>query len=196
MRRLFVATAIAILGSIAVAKDDAAPEVPSTGAPSSVLSATRYRIALVVAGFGCAGIIVAALLVVLSLAPSSSRQSTPSQTMPSQRTPSRPAPPPAAGVSEVPLMPFRQVAEIAFVGGYSQAQIKERMDRAMVLYGLPITNENYHHAGSALVALRKENGTAEMAILDYMIRSHVEGVNLSFPEAAAFASVSLVAGDR
>jgi hypothetical protein len=56
--------------------------------------------------------------------------------------------------------------------------------------------ENYSRAGSVLVALRKENGTPEIAILDYMIRSHVPGVNVTFPEAAALSSAFLKAGDR
>lgn len=70
------------------------------------------------------------------------------------------------------------------------------MDEAMDLYGLPVTEENYGRAGSALVALRKENGTKEMDILDCMIRSHVPDVNMEFPEAAAFASVFLAVGDK
>jgi hypothetical protein len=46
------------------------------------------------------------------------------------------------------------------------------------------------------VALRKSNGVQEMAILDYMIRSHVPGVTLTFPEAAALSAVFLKNGDR
>ena len=86
--------------------------------------------------------------------------------------------------------------ELAFVGGHTRGQIKRQMDRAMRLYGLPITEENYSRAGSALVALRKQNGTAEMEILEHMIRSHVPGAKLTFPTAAAISSVFLVAGDR
>ena len=87
-------------------------------------------------------------------------------------------------------------AEIAFVGGHSRAQIKERLDEALGLYGLPITEENYSRAGSTLVALRKANGTSEMEILDHMVRSHVSGVKISFPEAAAISSTFLKTGDR
>ncbi len=53
--------------------------------------------------------------------------------------------------SSVPSDPLAQM-EIAFEGNYSKAQIKEFMDLAMKLYSLPITNENYSRAGSALVA--------------------------------------------
>jgi hypothetical protein len=62
------------------------------------------------------------------------------------------------------------------------------------VYGAEVNEENYNRAASALVALRKENGVPEMQILDYMIRSHVPGVKLTFPEAAAIASVFLKAG--
>ena len=87
-------------------------------------------------------------------------------------------------------------AELAFVGDYTQAQIKDALDRALQLYGLPLTDENYNRAASALVALRKSNGVGEMAVLDHMIRSHVPGVALSFPEAAALSSTFLKAGDK
>jgi hypothetical protein len=44
--------------------------------------------------------------------------------------------------------------------------------------------------------MRKENGVSEMQILDYMIRSHVPGMKIAFPEAAAISAVFLKAGDR
>jgi len=98
--------------------------------------------------------------------------------------------------SPVEEMDALDQAEIAFVGGYGRPQIQERLDTALRLYGHPITQENYSRAASALVALRKENGTSEMAILDHMIRSHTEGVNINFPEAAALSSVFLASGDQ
>jgi hypothetical protein len=64
------------------------------------------------------------------------------------------------------------------------------------LYGLLITEENYSRAASTLIVLRKQNGTKEMNVLDYMIRSHVEVVNLHFAEAAGLASAFLSAGDK
>lgn len=94
-----------------------------------------------------------------------------------------------------PTHPLDQ-AVLAFTGNPTRTEIKPRMDVALQLYGLQATEENYGRAGSVLVTLRQQNGTPEMAILDYMIRSHVEGVNLSFPEAAAIASVMLATGDR
>lgn len=86
--------------------------------------------------------------------------------------------------------------EAAFVGGYSVRQIEARLERAMALYGLANTEDNRSRAGSVLVALRREYGPSEMEILDYMIRSHVPGVNVSFPEGAALSVTFLVAGDQ
>lgn len=91
--------------------------------------------------------------------------------------------------------PLDQMA-VAFVGGHARDEIQVQMDRAMQLYGLPRTEENYSRAGSVLVTMRKDSGFDEMQILDYMIRSHVPGVNITFPEAAAIAATFLGAGDR
>ena len=86
--------------------------------------------------------------------------------------------------------------EVAFEGNYTREQIKPVLDHAMTLYGLPITEENYSRTASALIVMRQENGVNEMDILSYMIRSHVPGVNLTFPEAAAISAVFLAAGDK
>ena len=86
--------------------------------------------------------------------------------------------------------------EVAFEGNYTREQIKPVLDHAMTLYGLPITEENYSRAASTLIVMRKENRMNEMDILSYMIRSHVPGVNLTFPEAAAISAVFLAAGDK
>lgn len=95
----------------------------------------------------------------------------------------------AAG-AQPPSDPLSQM-EIAFEGNFSQSQIKARLDRAMQLYNFPITNENYSRAGSSLVALRKQFGPREMDILSHMIRSHVPGANLSFPDAAGVSAAFL-----
>jgi hypothetical protein len=83
--------------------------------------------------------------------------------------------------------------ELAFVGGFSQSEIKRKLDGAMDLYGLSKTADNYSRAGSVLVTLRKEYGPGEMAILDEMILLGSAGANLSFPDAAALAAVGLAA---
>ena len=62
---------------------------------------------------------------------------------------------------------------------------------AMQLYNVPISDENYSRAGSSLVALRKQFGPREMDILSHMIRSHVLGANLSFPDAAGISAAFL-----
>lgn len=85
---------------------------------------------------------------------------------------------------------------IAFDGTYTRIQIKDRLDKAIELYNLPKTKENYSRAGSTLVALRKETGQKEMDILDYMIRSYVQGMNMDFPSAAGLAASFLSAGDH
>lgn len=86
--------------------------------------------------------------------------------------------------------------EVAFEGDYTRDQIKQRLQKAMQLYNVPITEENYSRAGSTLVALRKQNGIREMAILDHMIRSHVRGVNIDFPRAAGLSAAAVKIGDR
>ena len=100
----------------------------------------------------------------------------------------------APAVAEMPAL---QQAEMAFEGNPSATEIKRQLDRALTLYGrVPLTNENYSRAGSTLGVLRREYEVPEMAILDYMIRSHVPGMELTFPQAAAFAVAFLRAGDR
>ena len=101
---------------------------------------------------------------------------------------------PRAGSVVATASPLEQM-EVAFIGNPSRAAIKARMDQAMRLYGLPITEDNYSRAASVLVVMRKEHGQSEMAILDYMIRSHVPGVSLDFPDAAALSAVFLTVGD-
>ena len=97
--------------------------------------------------------------------------------------------------SSVPSDPLVQMA-IAFEGNYSKAQIKERIDIAMKLYNVPLTNEYYSRAGSALVTLRKEVGPDEMDILSYMIRNYVPGVAIDFPAMAGASASFLAAGDK
>ena len=86
--------------------------------------------------------------------------------------------------------------EVAFVGNPRQADIRAILDRALALYNTPISEENYSRAGSALVALRQEFGPSEMDILDYMIRSHVPGANMSFPDMAGISAAALSLGVR
>ena len=98
-------------------------------------------------------------------------------------------------LAQFPTDPLSQI-EIAFEGNYARSQIQQRVDEAMKLYNVPKTDENYSRVGSVLVALRKETGQHEMDILDYMIKSYVPGVTMSFPDAAAISATFLQAGDR
>ena len=72
-----------------------------------------------------------------------------------------------------------------------QVQAEDLIRLLLRLYGLPITEENYSRAGSVLVALRKEFDPSEMDILDCVIRSHVPGAGMSFPDSAALCAVGL-----
>lgn len=88
-----------------------------------------------------------------------------------------------------------QQMAIAFDGGYSEEEIKSKITEAMILYNVPITEENYSRAGSTLVALRQQQGIEEMLILDYMINKlYTPSVKLSFSEAAGFSVTILKTG--
>lgn len=66
------------------------------------------------------------------------------------------------------------------------------MDAALRLYGLPLTAENYSRAASALVALRRDSGPSEMAMLNYMIRNYEPTAKLNFGQGAGLAAYMLV----
>ena len=95
-------------------------------------------------------------------------------------------PAPTATTAALDLLP------LAFDGQPSLVRIKPKMDKAMDLYGLERTDENYSRAGSALVALRQEYGVSELDILDRMILLHVPGTPWTFPDAAGVAAFDLV----
>lgn len=81
--------------------------------------------------------------------------------------------------------------ENSFAGGYSGAQIQDSMDKAMVLYGVEQSNENYIMCGAVLTALRFENEKEEMEILSEMLNAYESGKNDSFEEAAREAARAL-----
>lgn len=91
---------------------------------------------------------------------------------------------------------------VVFKGDFSKAEIKSKLDQAMRLYGVPITDENYNRTSSALLVSRKAaeqegcNDCTEMLILDYMIRSYVPGVDIPFADMVGISKAALVAGDR
>lgn len=88
-----------------------------------------------------------------------------------------------------------EMMEVAFIGDYSQGEIKTLLDVTMQLNSLPITEENYQRLGSVLVTLRKEIGVSEMDILTCMkaadYRNSVGG-NIT-PEKAVGESAAICA---
>lgn len=82
---------------------------------------------------------------------------------------------------------------VVFEGKPSKEEIKVKLDQAIKLYGLEITEDNYNRAGSALVSLRKASkaGVTEMEILDYMIRSYADNAKMSFADMAGLAATML-----
>lgn len=88
-----------------------------------------------------------------------------------------------------------QQMTIAFDGNYSEKEIKDKITEAMVLYNVPITEENYSRAGSTLVALKQQHGIEEMLILDYMIKKlYTPNIKMTFPEAAGWSVTVLKTG--
>jgi len=84
--------------------------------------------------------------------------------------------------------------EVEFVGDYTRAEIKTRMNSAMGLYSLPINEQNYNIAASALIAERKYNDVGEMDILAHMIRTYEPDVKVSFQNQAANSAFALIEG--
>jgi hypothetical protein len=84
---------------------------------------------------------------------------------------------------------------LTFDGDYSDQEIKERLTKAMTLYGMPISDENYGRSASALVTLAKEYNIEEMIILDYMINElYFSGITLDFGSAAGISVTVLKTG--
>lgn len=111
----------------------------------------------------------------------------------------RPPDPVATPIAQetAPSDPLDQ-AVIAFEGGHSRKQIKTALDKALTMYGLERTAENYSRAGSALVGLRQSAASdgcghcSEMEILAAMISAGKLG-NMTFPDAAAWAVTAIQA---
>ena len=69
-----------------------------------------------------------------------------------------------------------------FEGNPPKEEIQEKVDKVLMMYGMDASNPNRSTAGRTLVALRKEHGHSEMAILDKMLSTPAEG---KFEDAAA-----------
>lgn len=88
------------------------------------------------------------------------------------------------------LTPLEQML-IAFDGNYKMDEIRDKVIKAMTLYNVELTDENYSRVGSSLVGLRKSFGVKEMDILDYMIDNYTPNLKVSFPDMAGIATAIL-----
>ena len=93
-----------------------------------------------------------------------------------------------AKMGQLATDPIAQMS-LEFDGNPPQDQIREKVDKALAHYGLEANNENRGKAGRTLVALRKEHGHSEMAILDKMLATPAEGGD--FDAAATRISVAM-----
>lgn len=93
------------------------------------------------------------------------------------------------------MTPLEQM-EIAFVGGYSEEEIKPLLDEVLRLYNWSTDDQSRRRAGNILVTLRRETGVGEMRILDYMRRSYTPAVSFEFDEAAGLSVAFIQAGDE
>ena len=86
----------------------------------------------------------------------------------------------AAKMANLATDPIAQMS-FEFEGNPPKEQIQEKVDKALMMYGLEANNDNRSMAGRTLVMLRKTHGHSEMSILDKMLASAAEG---KFEEAA------------
>ena len=86
----------------------------------------------------------------------------------------------AAKMANLATDPIAQMS-FEFEGNPPKEQIREKVDKALMMYGLEANNDNRSMAGRTLVMLRKTHGHSEMSILDKMLASPAEG---KFEEAA------------
>lgn len=84
---------------------------------------------------------------------------------------------------------------ISFEGGYDKKLIKEKMDLAMTLYDVDLTEQNYEKTASALIAMRKEFGVQEMKILEYVILMYSPKIKMTLADAIGYAATAIVTGN-
>ena len=92
-----------------------------------------------------------------------------------------------AKMGKVITDPIAQMS-LEFEGNPPQDQIREELDKTLVMYMLEPNNQNRANAGRVLVTLRKETGHSEMAILEKMLNSPAEG---KFEDAAAKTAAAM-----
>jgi hypothetical protein len=81
--------------------------------------------------------------------------------------------------------------EVVFQGNYTRQQIQSASDRVLPKYDLPVNDEYYEKAGSALVALRESTGIQEMDILACVNELDRETTKLNFPESVGLCATLL-----
>ena len=92
-----------------------------------------------------------------------------------------------AKMGQLATDPVAQMS-LEFDGNPPADQIREKIDKALAMYGLDANNQNRGNAGRTLVALRKEHGHSEMSILEKMLNSPADG---KFEDAAARISAAM-----
>ncbi len=93
----------------------------------------------------------------------------------------------------IEAMSALELMAVAFDGDYSAEEIREPLFLAMQCFGLTDTERNRERAGDVLVTVSNEHEVAEMEILEEMLAICATGTNFSFPDAASWAAVALVA---
>ena len=92
-----------------------------------------------------------------------------------------------AKMGQLATDPIAQMS-MTFNGNPAQEEIREKIDMALLMYGMDVNNVNRGSAGRTLVALRKERGLSEMAILEKMLNTPANG---KFEEAAVRISAEM-----
>jgi hypothetical protein len=87
-----------------------------------------------------------------------------------------------AKMGRVATNEFAQMS-LSFQGNPPEQEIQDKVDKALGLFGLDANESNRNMAGRTLVALRKETGNSEMAILARMLST--PGSGGKFEDAAA-----------
>ena len=83
-----------------------------------------------------------------------------------------------------------------FVGNHTRNSVKSRVEKAMFMYGLELTEENYQEVERVLTRLRKESGAGEMEILSFMIQAFDAGEHIGFKEMATLSAKTIAKDDR
>jgi len=101
------------------------------------------------------------------------------------------APSAVAAIAKLGQLATDPIAQMSmtFDGNPPQQEIREKIDKALAMYGMEVNNVNRGLAGRTLVALRKEHGHSEMAILDQMLSTPPDGTK--FEDAATRISARM-----